>query len=322
MQTLPPVVALIGPTAVGKTAVSIEVAQRLDAEIVSCDSMQVYRGMPVLSQAPSQEQLAQARHHLVACANPTENFSAGKYRALAREAIQDILSRGKTALIVGGTGLYLKALSAGMCEAPPANHDVRKRLLSECQELGSGVLYARLSSIDERAAAKIHPNDAKRIIRAIEVFVVSGRSISDWWGDASAAAQPLNMPVIGLARERQDLCERIAHRQLEMIYEQDVVGEARQLLQTPLSLTARAIHGLPDIQRYLERQITLKQLIETWKTRVRQYSKRQMTWFRHMEDVRWVQVPADEPAGTTAASVLEAIEKIAGEPVAAQAWSH
>ncbi len=319
---IPRILAIVGPTAVGKTAVSLEVARRLDAEIISCDSMQVYRHMPVLSQAPALEQRAQVPHHLIDCVEPTENFSAGQYRTLARTAIQDVLNRGKRALIVGGTGLYLKALSAGMCEAPPCDHEVRKRLWLECESRGAAVLYERLLGIDRAAAAKIHPNDAKRIIRAIEVFVVSGRSLSNWWTDSQESTQPLPIAVIGLARERQELCARIAERQLDMIFEQDVIAEARAVLSLSLSLTARQVHGLPDIEQHLQRKISLKEMIAVWQARVRQYAKRQMTWFRHIEGIRWVHSAAEETSETTAARALELAEKMQAEPVHTATWSN
>ena len=304
MAEIPSILALVGPTAVGKTGLSIELARLLNAEIVSCDSMQVYRRLPILSQAPTQAERAAVPHHLIDCVDPTENFSAGQYRDLAGEAINEILGRGKRALVVGGTGLYLRALSQGMCEAPPADPDVRRRLWNECETLGPEPLYERLNSIDRVAAAKIHPRDAKRIIRAIEVFVISGRSLSSWW-QTEGSDKPMAIPVIGLNRERGELVKRIAVRQLDMLFEQNVVGEAREVLKLPLSQTAGQVHGLADIAAYLERRVTLQAMIEAWRTRVRQYAKRQLTWFRHVPGIRWLNIEKDMPDTEAAKKVLD-----------------
>ena len=195
------IIALVGPTAVGKSAIAVELAQALGAEIVSCDSMQVYREMRVLSQAPTHAQRSQVQHHLIDCIEPTQSFSVGEYRKTAGPIINQILERGKRVLIVGGTGLYLKALTEGLCDAPPADVRVREQLWSECHGIGSARLYDRLSGIDSVAASRIHPNDARRIIRALEVYALTGRPISSWWRAASAELLSGQVTVIGINRD-------------------------------------------------------------------------------------------------------------------------
>ena len=303
------IIAFVGPTAVGKTAVSVELAQALDAEIVSCDSMQVYREMPTLSQAPTHAERAQVQHHLIDCIEPTRSFSVGEYRKIAIPIINRILERGKRVLIVGGTGLYLKALTEGLCDAPPADVRIREHLWSECQDLGSTTLYNRLQGIDAAAAQRIHPNDARRIIRALEVYALTGKPISSWWRSAAAELMPGHVTIIGLTRDREELYHRINDRVLRMVYEQGVINEARRLLRLPLSKTARQMHGLPDIEQYLAGTTSLKDMIAVWQQRVRSYAKRQLIWFRQSPSLQWVTVAADERPWETAQRLLDLIRR-------------
>lgn len=299
------VVALVGPTAVGKTAVAVELAKALGAEIVSCDSMQVYRRMPVLSQAPTPAQQAQVPHHLVGCVEPTEPFSVGAYRPAALAVVRALAERQTPVVVAGGTGLYLRALTQGLCDAPPADAAIRGRLLSECEGLGSEVLHGRLQHVDAFAAARIHPRDARRIIRALEVHTLTGQPLSRWW--AQAAPEPLELPVtvVGMARDREALYRRINERVLHMLYEEDVIGEARRLLRLPLSKTARQVHGLADLERYLQGAAALKDTAARWQQRVRHYARRQLIWFRAVPGLHWLDVRSEEPPEETSARIVE-----------------
>ncbi len=301
------IVALVGPTAVGKTAVSIELAQALGAEIVSCDSMQVYRFMRILSQSPNHAQRTQVQHHLIDCIEPTATFSAGEYRRMASPIIDRILERGKNVLIVGGTGLYLRAMTQGLCDAPPADIRIREKLWTECQDIGSQPMYNRLRSVDSTAASRIHPNDARRIVRALEVYALTGRPISSWWRQATAELLPGQTVIIGLNREREALYKRIDERLLQMIYEEGVINEVRQLLKLPLSKTARQVHGLADIEQYLSGSVILKEMAAAWQQRVRNYAKRQLTWFRQTPGIQWVDIQDDERPWETAQHVLDRV---------------
>ena len=302
---MPRIIAIVGPTAVGKTVVSIEAAKMLGAEIVSCDSMQVYRYMPLLSQAPTAEEQEAVAHHMIDCIKPSVSFSAGFYHKLALPIIERILRQGKPVVITGGTGLYLKALMQGICDAPPEDPLVRSRLWRECEEIGANGLHDRLRSVDAQAAAKIHPNDAKRIIRALEVHTASGRPLSDWWRGTQQQPLAEDLVVVGLNRPRDLLYERINNRLLHMLYEQGVVNEVRELLRMPLSPTARQVHGLPDIENYLTGHATLKEMIPVWQQRVRNYAKRQLTWFRKTPEIRWLDIASGESAADTANRILE-----------------
>jgi len=303
------IVALVGPTAVGKSAIAVELAHALGAEIVSCDSMQVYHQMPTLSQAPTHAQRVQVQHHLIDCIEPIRAFSVGEYRKMAVPIINQILERGKRVLIVGGTGLYLKSLTEGLCDAPPADVKIREQLWSECHGIGSAKLYDRLQGVDAAAASRIHPNDARRIIRALEVYALTGRPISSWWRRASAELLPGQVTAIGLTREREELYQRIHARLLHMVYEQGVINEVRHLLRLPLSRTARQMHGLSDLEQYLSGEMSLKDTILVWQQRVRNYAKRQLTWFRQIPSIQWVTLSPEERPWETAQRLLDLVRR-------------
>lgn len=283
---LPELFAVMGPTAVGKTDVAIELARRLDAEIVGCDSMQVYRGMAWLTASPTPEQRAAVAHHLIDCIEPTETFHVARYHALARQAIADIRGRGKRALLVGGTGLYLKALLDGLCDAPSEDPTVRRTLWEAIEREGPEPLHSRLRAVDPIAAEKIHPHNARRIVRALEVYELTGEALSTFWTRPSAPGLPI--VVLGLTRERHDLYERINRRVLEMIRDERVLDDVRALRGVPLSKSAGQVHGLPFLEPYLHGDRGVDETVQLWQRQVRQYAKRQGTWFRAEPRMRWV----------------------------------
>ena len=305
-----PVIALVGPTAVGKTDLAIELAKRLEAEIVGCDSMQVYRGMAVLTQQPTPAQRQAVRHHLIDCIEPEEIWNVGRYRAMALEAIAQIQGRGRAVVIAGGTGLYLKALTDGLCDAPPADARIREALMRQAETEGAEALYARLHAVDPDAAAKIHPRNARRVVRALEVYELTGQPLSrGWaWGRAAAthegAGSPLNMTVVGLMRERDALYARINRRVERMILEDGVLDEVRRLLPRRCSRTAGQVHGLAFLEAHLQGMATLEQIIPLWQQQVRRYAKRQLTWFRAQPQIRWVNVREGEPISDTVSRML------------------
>lgn len=311
------VVALVGPTAVGKTNVSIELAQRLSAEIISCDAMQLYRGMPILTQVPTSAQRKQVVHHLVECVDPTESFNAGRYRSMSVPLINRLLEHGKPLLIVGGTGMYLKVLTEGLCDAPPGDRETREALWRECSGIGSTSMHNRLQELDSTAASRIHPHDARRIIRALEVYALTGKPLSDWWKFSAPQRLQAQVIVIGMNRDRVALYERINQRLIHMIYEEGVINEARRMLRLALSLTARQVHGLGDIERYLRSEVSLKDTVTIWQQRVRNYAKRQLTWFRQTPGIQWVGVPEDERPWQTASRIEERIRHLHAHPVGA-----
>ena len=301
------IIALIGPTAVGKTDVAIELAMRLGAEIVGCDSMQVYRGMSRLTQQPAAEQQSAVAHHLVDCLEPTESFSVGQYRRVAREAIRSIHDRGKDALIVGGTGLYLKALTQGLCEAPPADEGVRRELAAVAQARGSAALHEQLTVRDPLAAAKIHPHDTRRLVRALEVYELTGEPLSGRWGRSTAEAMP--MTVIGLTREREELYRRINARVERMIHDEGVLEEVRRVRGRQMSHTARQAHGLAYLEAYLDGARGLEETITLWQRQVRQYARRQLVWFRANPQIQWMMVKPDESADAISDWIVEQLHE-------------
>lgn len=304
------VTALIGPTAAGKTDVSIALAKQLGAEIVGCDSMQVYRRLPILSQQPSPEQRAAVPHHLIDCVEPNEVFNVGRYRTLALAAIAEIRRRGGQALIVGGTGLYLKALMDGLCDAPPSDASVRMRLTRELEDRGRDALHEELSRVDPAWAARSDARNPRRIVRALEVYRISGRPLSSFW--SASEAEGLSIAVVGLARSSEDLYDRINRRVERMIRDEGVLEEARQVLGLALSHTARQVHGLRFLEAYARGTSSMAETVTKWQQQVRNYAKRQMTWFRADPRIRWISVASDETTDSVVQRLLGGLQYAEG----------
>jgi tRNA dimethylallyltransferase len=186
---------------------------------------------------------------------------------------------------------------------------IREQLWSECQGSGRAMLYDRLQGVDAVAASRIHPNDARRIIRALEVYALTGKPISSWWRQASAELLQGQVTILGINRDREVLYQRINDRLLHMVYEEGVINEVRRLLRLPLSRTARQVHGLADIEQYLAGRLSLKEMIAIWQQRVRNYARRQLIWFRQTPDIQWLDIAEDEPPWETAERLRELIRR-------------
>ena len=295
----PEVLIIVGPTASGKSAVAYALAQRLQGEIVSADSMQVYRGAPLLTQQPPREWQDRVPHHLVACRAPHESWSAAEFRRVALPLINDIQARGRVPLVVGGTGLYVRALIDGLCEAPAAQPHVRARLLEEVRVAGADAAHQRLAAIDPTSAAKIHPRDVRRIVRAMEVYEVTGEPLSHRWQRQSPDAFPHRFLMIGLDRPRPELYARINAR-VERMFADGVVDEARMLAAGSLSHAAQQMLGLPVIIEHLAGRMTREAALQTVQQQTRQYARRQLTWFRRDARIRWVPCEQHAPADIAA----------------------
>jgi tRNA dimethylallyltransferase len=279
---------LTGPTGSGKTRLGIELAQRLDAEIISMDSMAVYRGMDIGTAKPTPHERSQAPHHLIDVLAPWESASVAWWLDEARRCCQDIEARGKQVLFVGGTPLYLKALIHGLFAGPAADEALRRRLTEEAQSVGSAQLHQRLADVDPVCAGRIHPNDVRRIIRALEVFELTQKRMSDWqtqWSvdtdhDSAASVLWLDLP-------REELYERI-NRRVDTMFAVGWVEEARQLrmLERPLSREAGKALGYQEVFDVLDGRITQAEAITLVQTRSRNFAKRQLTWFRHLPGCR------------------------------------
>jgi tRNA dimethylallyltransferase len=280
---------LTGPTASGKTTVGLELALRLDAEIVSLDSMAVYRGMDVGTAKPALEQRARVPHHLIDIRDPTEVFSVSDYLRAAAEVVADIRARGKQVLFVGGSPLYLKGLLRGMCESPPADEGFRRQVLEEAEHVGLDALHARLRQVDPLSAARLHPHDVRRVVRALEVYTRTGQPISHRQLQFDEGTPAEQCRVFVLDWPRETLYRRIDARVAQM-FARGLVDEVRGLLDRYASLgkTASQAVGYREVQQHLLGTWTLDQTVRATQTRTRQFAKRQLTWFRGLCECQWV----------------------------------
>lgn len=282
-MTRPQVAALVGPTAVGKTEASIDLAADLGAEIVSVDSMQVYRGMDVGTAKPSPEQRARVTHHMIDVADPSHALTVAEFQSLARAAIAEVHARGRIPLLVGGSGLYYRAVVDDL-NFPPRSDEVRARLEREIDELGSDALHARLERLDRRAAAKIEPGNARRIVRALEVIELTGRPFSE--NDSWERYESIyDLRPVGLRRSREDLAHRIEER-VDRMLAAGLVDEARSLAAGGLSLTARQALGYRQV---LEAPAGASddELRSSIVTATRRFARRQESWFRADPRLGW-----------------------------------
>ena len=296
---------LTGATASGKTCVGIEMAKRLNAEIISLDSMAIYRGMDVGTAKPTLEQRHGIQHHLIDIVDPIENFSVSQYRDLALRTMAQIRGRGKEVLVVGGTALYLKALLRGLFDGPPADWEFRRQIEQELADLDSQLLHDRLANVDPVAAHKLHPNDRRRIIRALEVFKLTGTPISHWQMEFDNGRSENECRVFSIRHARPELHLRIEQRVQEM-FESGLVEEVRQLLEKwkKLGQTAAQAVGYEEVIAHLNGDMNLEQTFEKVLVRTRKFARHQETWFRGMSECRMVDLPADFDAAETAEQLI------------------
>ncbi len=284
----PQVVFIVGPTASGKTTAAIEIAKKLNGEIISADSMQVYRGMDILSAKPNADEQKEIVHHLIDILEPSAEYSAAIFRKKALEIIEQIIGRGKTPLIVGGTGLYIKSLTKGLFTDNGKDDQLRKELTQEAKHKGHEHLYKRLKHIDPKAADKIHQNDMRRVIRALEVFEVRKRTISELKTEIQGLEEKYDYKIFGIDRDRRELYQRIDQR-VDQMFEAGFLDEVKELLSGGLSDTARQALGIKQISEFLKNNCTLDVAKELIKRDSRRFAKRQLTWFRQDKDIIWTQ---------------------------------
>ncbi|HET6750406.1 MAG TPA: tRNA (adenosine(37)-N6)-dimethylallyltransferase MiaA [Actinomycetes bacterium] len=280
-----PVLALVGPTASGKTALALELAPRLGAEVVSADAMLVYRGMDVGTAKPTPQQRAQVPHHLVDLVDPGEEFSVARFQPLARAAIADVLARGRVPLLVGGSGLYFHAVVDEFV-FPPADHAVRARLEAEAAAAGLPAMYRRLAGADPAAAARIQPGNLRRVVRALEVIELTGRPFSSFRTAMDAPVSRYRLTAIGLDPGAEALRARVAERVAGMAAA-GLVDEVRRLAGRPLSRTARQALGYKELLDAMDRGTPVEEALEAVVRRTRAYARRQLAWFRRDRRVRW-----------------------------------
>ncbi len=280
--------ALVGPTAVGKTAAAVAIAEALGAEIVSCDSMQIYKGMDIGTAKPGPELLARVPHHLIDLVDPAHEVTVSEFQALARAAIAEIAGRGGLPLLVGGSGLYFRAVVDDL-DFPPTHPEVRRRLEAEAGRLGPAALHARLAALDLEAAERMEPRNARRVVRALEVIEITGRPFSQGysWGRLGG---PFELCVAGLTRERAELYDRI-ERRVDAMLEAGLVEEARALGARGVARTAR--HALGYRQILEAPPDTSQAAIRADIVRAtKRFARRQESWFRADARVRWFDAAA------------------------------
>ncbi len=286
----PTVVVIVGPTASGKTSLSVELAKRLNGEIVSADSMQIYRDMNIATAKPSKEEMQGIPHHLMDFLPVGESFSVAAYKERAISAIEDILKRNKQPIVVGGTGLYVDTLINNTEFFDYKKSDIRQQLELRLENEGIQALYNELSSIDPETAQKLHINDTKRIIRALEVFSLTGKTISEQRELSHINESEYNWCIIGInAHDRRILYDRINSR-VDIMVEMGLIREAAEFFESDYSSTAKQAIGYKELKPYLDGLVSLDEALEKLKMETRRYAKRQLTWFRKNEKINWLYI--------------------------------
>lgn len=288
-------ILILGVTASGKGRLAFDLAESLGAEIISIDSMKVYRRMDIGTAKPPEEARRRIKYHLIDIVEPSDSFSVGVFRKRALSAMEQIKGRGKEIIGVGGTALYIKALLYGLFEGPGSDKQIRAELQEQAEAQGLGELYQELTKIDAMAAERINPNDSKRIIRALEVYRMTGKPISSFqsqWEDSEGKG---DWTIIGLRREKAEESRRINGRVKRMI-SAGLVDEVKALLdeEKPLSKQARCAIGYAEIIEYLSGRIELEDAVELIKKNTRRLAKNQRTWFKTFKDVHWLDIEAEE----------------------------
>jgi len=281
------IIFIVGPTAVGKTLFGIELAKGISGEIISYDSMQAYRYMDIMSQKPTPRERKTVIHHLIDILDVREEYSAAEFVKRATPLIKRIIEKGRTPIVVGGSGLYIKALIDGIFPAPKKDTDFRKNLESEAKESGKERLYERLKEIDPEAASKIHPNDLRRIIRALEIFHLTGKPISEHKRETRGIKDDFKIKIYGLRRPRAMFYKDIEAR-VDRMLEKGLVDEAKLIRTKRPGITAECALGYREVLGYLDKRYPLEEAGELIKKNTRHLAKRQMTWFRQDERIRWI----------------------------------
>jgi tRNA dimethylallyltransferase len=304
---MPLAVLLLGPTGSGKTALSLALGERFGGEIVSCDSVAVYRGMELGTAKPTDEERARLPHHLIDVADPDQPFTAGEYCRQARVALREIAGRNRLPIVTGGTGLYLRALTEGLFAAPERQQALRARLQLSSQKRGSAWLHRLLQRLDPASAARIHANDAAKLMRAIEVCLALRKPLSQLLGDQEKARDPLTgfrrLLRIGLNPPRQTLYDRLNRRAAAM-FAAGLVEETRGLLDRYGPVKALDSLGYRQALRVLRESCPIEEAVAAAQQGHRNYAKRQLTWFRREPEVHWIAAFGDEPEALRVAAEL------------------
>ncbi len=283
-------IAVVGPTASGKTSLSVDLALKLNGEIISADSMQIYKGMDIATAKPSKEEKKGIPHHLMDFLDPTENFSVSHFVTMAHSVADDIISRGKLPILCGGTGLYVRSFIENIrFSDEKSDPELREELLSRYKNEGGEILIRELSVFDPQTASQLIPSAYKRIIRAIEIYRITGIPMSEWVKKSKEVPSPYDSLVIGITfSDRQKLYERI-NKRVDIMLEEGLVEEAKKFYSSDVSQTAAAAIGYKELRPYLEGEKSLEEAVEDLKKETRHYAKRQLTWFRRDEYIKWIE---------------------------------
>lgn len=286
-----PLISVVGPTASGKTKLGVSLAKRFDGEVISADSMQIYRNMDIATAKPTSEEMCGVKHWLIGFLPPSENFSVAQYVEQAKAIIIDIRSRGKIPIIVGGTGLYVDSLINNISfSEDTADYKLRDELRLKAEQHGAQVLIDELAEFDPESAQRMHPNNLKRIIRAIEIYKTTGITMTEQIQRSKLVQSPYNAVKIGLkAQDRQFLYERI-NRRVDIMVQHGLIDEAKRVLAGECSITARKAIGYKELIPYINGESELEPCLEKLKMESRRYAKRQLTWFLRDKEIRWFDI--------------------------------
>lgn len=303
------IIAVVGPTASGKTALAVKLAEKFGGEVISADSMQVYKGMDIATAKPDEEEMGGIPHHLINIISPDEEFSVSRFCTLAGEAVKDIASRGKIPVVAGGTGLYVDSfLGNTMFLENTKNDEIRKKLSARLEKEGVQSLYSELCEKDPEAAEKIHPNNSLKIIRALEILYSSGKTLTCQNELSHLEESPYESLIIGLnALNREFLYDRI-NRRVDIMLRKGLVEETKRFFETENASTACQAIGYKELKPYLDGKMTLEEASENLKRATRRYAKRQLTWFRRNKNIKWLEIDTLSPS-----SLLEEAEKLVND---------
>ncbi len=304
-----PLISVVGPTASGKTRLGVMLAQRFGGEVISADSMQIYKDMDIATAKPTEEEMCGVPHWLVGFLSPSESFSVAQYVEAAKEKIEDIRSRGRLPIIVGGTGLYVSSLLNNISFSEDnADYALRKELEERAKQLGAQKLIDELAEFDPETAERMHPNNLKRIIRAIEIYKTTGITMTEQNRRSRLEESPYKAVKIGLkANDRQFLYDRI-NKRVDVMVEQGLIDEAKSVLSKECSMTAQKAIGYKELIPYFNGEATLEQALDKLKMESRRYAKRQLTWFMRDEEIKWFDIDTFEKYEDLANSAIEYAE--------------
>ena len=280
------VIFIVGPTAIGKTNLALKLARRINAEIISCDSMQIYKGMDILSQSPELPRTKKIRYHMVRFISPAKEYNVASFSKSAALLIDDIIARKSIPIIAGGTGLYVKALIDGLFPTPKSDLKFIKKSYDYASRYGNIRLHKKLKDVDPASAKMIHPNNVRRVVRALEIWHSTGRTMTELKRSTKGIAGKYRIKIFGLTKPREKIYSDINDR-VDRMFEDGVIREVKKLRAVRLSKTAKAALGFKELTDYLKGKIDLPRAKELMKQNTRRYAKRQCTWFRADSRIRW-----------------------------------